>query len=103
MDKATDADEYIAGQRAALALNPDCGTTRYNLAVALLGQQKFDEAEKELLEAIDNSPGLAEAYVALGGVYLQRGDLDRSLSYNQQAVKIRPGFAEGHGNPSGKK
>ncbi len=96
--KAKNADEYIARQRAALSANPECGTSHYNLAVALLGKKQYDEAEKELFEAIECSPGLAEAYVLLGGICLQRGDLDGCLSFNQRAVAARPGFSEGYGN-----
>ena len=65
MKKAQNAEEYIARQRAALAGNPDCGNSHYNLAVALIGQKKYEEAEKELLEAVNCSPGLAEAFVHL--------------------------------------
>ncbi len=98
MEKAKNAEEYIAIQQSAIARNPECGTSHYNLAVGLLGQRKFDEAEEELRCAIECSPGLAEAYVQLGGIYLNRGDLDGCLAYNQQAVKARPGFSEGYGN-----
>jgi tetratricopeptide (TPR) repeat protein len=98
MTKATNADEYIAQQRQAIAQNPECGASHYNLAVALMGQKKYDEAEKHLYEAIENSQSLAEAYVALGGIALQRGDLDGCLAHNQAAVKARPGFSEGWGN-----
>ena len=92
------ADEHIAQLRMALAGNPECGTTHYNLAVALMGKQEYMEAEKELQEAIDCSPTLAEAYVLLGGICLQRGDLEGCYRYNQRAVKARAGFAEGYGN-----
>jgi tetratricopeptide (TPR) repeat protein len=98
MEKAKDAEEYIARQRAATAANPECGTSHYNLAVGLLGQRKFEEAEKELFEAVENSPTLAEAYVQLGGICLSRGDLDGCLKYNIQATKTRAGFSEGYGN-----
>jgi tetratricopeptide (TPR) repeat protein len=81
-----------------LASNPDCGTTHYNLGVALLSQEKIEEAEKAFINAIDCSPGLAEAYVQMGGICLKRGDLDGCLDFNQRAVKARPGFSEGHGN-----
>jgi tetratricopeptide (TPR) repeat protein len=74
MTKAKNADEYIAMQRQAIAQNPECGNSHYNLGVALMGQKQYDEAEKHLHEAIECSPGLAEAYVAIGGIYLQRGD-----------------------------
>ena len=98
MTKAKNVQEYIARQRAAIAGNPECGTSHYNLAVALLGLKQYDEAEKELKEAIYCSPNLAEGYVQLGGICLQRGDLDGCMSYNQQSIKVRAGFAEGWGN-----
>jgi tetratricopeptide (TPR) repeat protein len=95
---AKNADEYIEHQRAAIASNPECGTSHYNLAVGLLGQKNYEEAEKELFLAIECSPTLAEAYVQLGGLCLQRGDLDGCFDFNQRAVKVRPGFSEGHSN-----
>mgnify|MGYP001004932193 CR=1 FL=1 len=90
--------EHIAVLRESLAGNPDCGTTHYNLAVALLGLNQFEEAEHELYRAIECSPTLAEAYAQVGGLCLRRGDLDGCLDWNQRAVKARPGFSEGYGN-----
>ena len=81
-------EEYIAKQRAAVAQNPECGTSHYNLAVGLLGQKKYDEAEREFLEAIECSPSLAEAYVQLGGIYLQRGDLDGLRELDCRLVQL---------------
>ncbi len=98
MPKAKNVEEYIAMQRDAVASNPDCGTSHYNLAVGLMGQKKYNEAERELHAAIDCSPNIAEAYVQLGGICLQRGDLDGCLEYNKQATKARAGFSEGYGN-----
>jgi tetratricopeptide (TPR) repeat protein len=98
MPKAKNVEEYIAMQRTGIAANPDCGTSHYNLAVGLIGQKKIDEAERELHAAIDCSPSLAEAYVQLGGICLQRDDLDGCLEYNKQATKARAGFFEGYGN-----
>jgi len=93
-----DSDEQIAKLRAGLVQNDECGTTHYNLAVALMGKQEFVEAEKALHDAIDRSPTLAEAYVLLGGICLQRKDLEGCYRFNQRAVKARAGFAEGYGN-----
>ena len=98
MPKAKNVEEYIAQQQAAIAANPDCGTSHYNLAIGLLGLKKYDEAEKELFAAIECSPTLAEAYVQLGGISLQRGDLEGCLHFNKRAVQSRAGFAEGYGN-----
>ena len=93
-----DADEHIARLRNQLMKNSECGTTHYNLAVALLGKKEYVEAENELHEAIDASPTLAEAYVLLGGICLQRKDLEGCYRYNQRATKARAGFAEGYAN-----
>lgn len=98
MTKDRNVDEYIAHQRAAIGANPDCGTSHYNLAVGLLGLKKYEEAEKEFFAALECSPSLAEAYVQLGGICLQRGDLDGCLKYNKHAVRSRAGFSEGYGN-----
>jgi len=98
MAKAKNVQEFIDNQRAAVAANPECGTSHYNLAIGLLGLKKYEEAEKELFSAIECSPNLAEAYVQLGGICLERGDMEGCLKFNKLAVKSRAGFAEGYGN-----
>jgi len=92
------ADEYIAKLKNQIIQNEECGTTHYNLAVAYMGKQEYADAEKELHDAIDCSPTLAEAYVLLGGICLQRKDLEGCYRFNQRATKARAGFAEGYGN-----
>ena len=87
MSKAKDVQEFIARQRAAIAANPECGTSHYNLAIGLLGLKKYEEAQKELYAAIECSPNLAEAYVQLGGICLQRGDIEGCLKFNKLAIK----------------
>ena len=98
MDKAKNVDEYIAIQRSAIASNPECGTSHYNLGVALMGKKLYDEAKKEFLEAIEYSPTLSEAYVQLGGLCLKDGDLEGCLEHNKKAVSCRAGFSIGYGN-----
>lgn len=98
MTEAKNIDQFIEEQQASLKQNPECGNTHYNLGVALLSQRKTAEAENAFFAAIENSPGLAEAYVQLGAICLQRGDLDGCLDFNTRAVKARPGFSEGYGN-----
>lgn len=92
------ADEQITRLKSQLTGNEECGTTHYNLAVALMGKQEYAEAERVLHDAIDCSPTLAEAYVLLGGICLQRNDFEGCYRYNQRATKARAGFAEGYGN-----
>jgi tetratricopeptide (TPR) repeat protein len=96
--KSTQCRSVHCQQKSFIASNPDCGTSHYNLGVALLGQGKIEEAEEALATAIECSPGLAEAYVQMGGICLKRGDMDGCLDWNQRAVKAKPGFSEGWGN-----
>ncbi len=98
VQKPKNSDEYIANLRSQIKTNTECGTNHYNLAVALIGKQEYDEAESLLHDAIDCSPSLAEAYVLLGGLCLQRNDLEGCLRYNRHATKARAGFAEGYAN-----
>ncbi len=98
MTKPRNSDEYIATLREQLKNNTECGTTHYNLAVALMGKQEYDAAENSLHDAVDCSPSLAEAYVLLGGICLQRNDFEGCLRYNKQATKARAGFSEGYAN-----
>ncbi len=98
MEKPKNAEEYIAQLKNQLAMNDGCGVTHYNLAVALMGLKRYNEAEGELQEAIGCSPNLGEAYVLLGGIALQRGDLDGCLYYNRQGTKVKAGFSVAWGN-----
>lgn len=97
-NKPENSDAYIENLRSQITENTECGNNHYNLAVALMGKQEYDEAEKCLHDAVDCSPNLAEAYVLLGGICLQRGDIEGCLRYNRYSVKARAGFAEGYAN-----
>lgn len=98
MEKPKNAQEGIAQLREAVAGSPDCGTNHYNLAVALMGVKQYDEAEAVLNDAVGCSPTLAEGYVMLGSIALQREDVEGCLYYNKLATKSRAGFAVGYGN-----
>ncbi|MBN2140616.1 MAG: tetratricopeptide repeat protein [Desulfovibrionaceae bacterium] len=96
--KFEDIEDYIADLKAKSAQNPGCGNTHYNLGVAYLSKRDFMAAERELLEAVDCSPKMSEAYVQLGGIAMHRGDLDGCLNYNLLASQQRPFFAVPWGN-----
>lgn len=98
MEQPRNAEEYITQLKNQLAMNDGCGITHYNLAVALMGVKRYEEAEGELQEAINCSPNLGEAYVLLGGIALQQDDLDGCLYYNRQATKVKAGFSIAWGN-----
>jgi tetratricopeptide (TPR) repeat protein len=98
MNQQPSTQDYLMQQREKVAASPDCAITRYNYAVALLAQNRFEEAEKELLEAVSCSPSLAEAFVLLGGIRMHFNDINGCLEYNKRATQARPRFAEGYGN-----
>lgn len=87
-----DLDEYIADLKAEIAENEQCANHYYNLGLALLTKRDFVAAEEAFLNAVRNSPHLAEAYVQLGGICLERGDLEGCLRYNEEAANCRAKF-----------
>lgn len=87
-----DLDEYIADLKAEIAGNEQCANHHYNLGLALLSKRDFVAAEEAFLNAVRNSPHLAEAYVQLGGICLERGDLEGCLRYNEEAANCRAKF-----------
>ena len=91
-DRYENLDEYIADLRAALSQNDGCANHHYNLGVALLSKGDFVAAEESFLAAVRNSSHLAEAYVQLGGICLQRGDLEGCLRYYEEAANCRAKF-----------
>lgn len=93
-----DIDEYIADLKTEIASNEQCANHHYNLAVALLSKRDFVGAEESFLSAVRNSPRMAEAYVQLGGICLERGDLDGCLRYNEEAANCRAKFPVPWGN-----
>ena len=80
MEQFDNLDEYIADLKAKLEVNPTCGNTHYNLGVAYLSRRDFVEAEREFLDAVAHSPRMAEGYVQLGGIALQREDMESCLN-----------------------
>ncbi len=87
-----DLDEYIADLKSEIATNENCANHHYNLGLALLTKRDFMAAEESFLAAVRNSPRLAEAFVQLGGICLERGDLDGCLRYNEEAAQCRAKF-----------
>ena len=91
-ERYDDLDEYIADLKKEIEANAQCATHYYNLGLALLSKRDFVAAEEALLNAVRNSPHLAEAYVQLGGICLERGDLEGCLHYNEEAANCRAKF-----------
>lgn len=93
-DRYESLDEYIADLQSEIAdSDGKCANHHYNLGVALLSKLDFVAAEECFLETLRQSPHMAEALVQLGGICLQRNDLDGCLRYNEEAAQCRAKFA----------
>ena len=98
-EKYDNIDEYIKDLKAAIAdTDGRCASHHYNLGLALLSKRDFVGAESEFREALRESVHMAEAMVQLGGICLQRGDLEGCLRYNEEASSCRPKFAIAESN-----
>ena len=98
-EKYDNIDEYIKDLKAAIAdTDGRCASHHYNLGLALLSKRDFVGAESEFREALRESVHMAEAMVQLGGICLQRGDLEGCLRYNEEASSCRPKVAIAESN-----
>lgn len=97
-ERYDDIDEYIADLKKEISANEKCASHHYNLGVALLSKRDFTAAEEAFLNALRNSPHLAEAYVQLGGICMHRGDLEGCLRYNEEAANCRPKYSIAQSN-----
>ncbi|MCQ2444661.1 MAG: tetratricopeptide repeat protein [Mailhella sp.] len=93
-DRYTDINEYIHDLQEEIAKDPKCAIHHYNLGVAMLSLGDFTEAEECFLNAVRQSPHLAEAFIQLGGLCQRRGDLEGCLQYNKEAAEARAKFPE---------
>ncbi len=98
MSNTAKVDAYIEEHQRKLQENPQCANTHYSLGMGYLTKRMFKEAEESFLKALECSPKLVEAYVQLGGIAMQRGDLDGCLHYNELAAKIMPLFPVPYAN-----
>ena len=60
-------------------------------------QGRFDEAIRLYLEVVQRgTAGVAEAYHNLGRIYAERGEIEKAIVAQQQAIAENPDFADAH-------
>src|SRR5579884_745977 len=88
----SETERHIAEQKAALAAHPDWAEGHLHLGLLYrIHRTLRDAAKRELLRALELKPGLAEAHIAIGEIYLAEGDFARAREH--------AGFAAQLGNP----
>jgi len=70
--------------------SPDVAASRNNLAVALLKQRRFKDAQTHLLRAVDLKPDYADAHMNLARIAIAQGRYVESLSSLDATLKLRP-------------
>lgn len=62
-----------------LAAEPGAWHVRYNLAVALMHDDRVDEALEHFRQVLQYAPKHMESLVNIGGIHLSRGEADQAL------------------------
>lgn len=76
--------------RRILAVEPQQAEAQYNLATALLEQDKFDEAIAGYERLLERNPNNIQALNNLGNAWGRRGDPQQAIACYQRAVQLRP-------------
>lgn len=79
---------------ALLANEPAFAEAHHQRGIVLSLLERFDEAESELVHAIDLNPLHFEAIAGLGHIAASRGDAEQTLRHYHDALRIHPRYAE---------
>ncbi len=82
--------EAMAIYRRLVDLYPDSAKYNYNLAISLYHLKEYDAAEDYFRRAIEISDEL-DAYLYLGAIYKQRGQLETALVYFRERIRRKSG------------
>jgi tetratricopeptide (TPR) repeat protein len=85
-----DFAEAVTELRAAIKLDPSRMDTKYDLALALIGLQQGDEAQKLLGEVVEKGSRNSDAYYQLGKLQFERGDTRAAIATLAAGVRINP-------------
>ncbi|HMB35924.1 MAG TPA: tetratricopeptide repeat protein [Methylomirabilota bacterium] len=85
--------------RHAVALDAASGVARSNLGAALTADRRYEDATRELEQAVALRPGYAEAWNNLGlALAPQAGRLPEAADAFRRALAVRPRFGEAWNN-----
>jgi len=97
MARLGNSQEALADYRKALELDPNCASAHFNLAVTLVQDGDFAEAETHYRQALSGKP-TAETHNGLGYVLEQQGQEDESIAEFRKAIDIDPKFTPAYNN-----
>jgi tetratricopeptide (TPR) repeat protein len=91
-----DFAEAAAELRTAVKLEPSRMDAKYDLALALIGLQQKDEAQKLLADVIRKGSRNSDAYYQLGKLQLDSGEAKAAIATLEAGAKINPGSESIH-------
>ena len=100
------ASEFLKGNdytgaerqcRRSLELNPKSAKAHATLGIALLRQDKLDEAKGHLLEAIRLDSTDYEAHYTLGQTMARQKKFDDAIRHFSVVLRLRPDYTQAHG------
>jgi len=87
----TALEEMIHDFRNTLTEHPDDADTRYNLALAQIQMQQFEQAAQQLEQVVRLEPEAAEAYEKLAFCLARIGRRNAALKAAYRALEVEPG------------
>ena len=88
--------EAEASLQRARKLRPESASTLMSLGEVYWRQQRYDEAEKILLEGLKLDDKSWHGYFTLGRLYWDKGDIARAGPSIGRTLQLKPDFAEAH-------
>ena len=92
-----DVLHFDAGEERSLEAEIAASQALLGLGYIAYQQGRFDEAIRLYLEVVQRgTAGVAEAYHNLGRIYAERGEIEKAIVAQQQAIAENPDFANAH-------
>jgi Tfp pilus assembly protein PilF len=85
--------EALVAQRTAVSCSPEYAPARFNLAILLGDLGDLPAAEKELVEALERQPAMAEARAVLADIYEVQQRFDDAEAQFRLALDRTPDHA----------
>jgi choline-sulfatase len=79
-----------------VSVDPNSFTAHFNLGMLAALEQRWNDAQDQLLAALRSDPGSAEAHNTLGGIYLQQGELEPARHQFEEAIQLQANLASAH-------
>jgi uncharacterized protein (TIGR03032 family) len=87
-------EEAIEAFQKAIDIQNDYLPAIFNMAIALGDLDRFDEAEKILLDIKERDASIVETYNSLGYIYYKKQDLQKAKENFEKAIAIKPDYEQ---------